>query len=171
MGMWLTSCPEVMGWGFWDLKKKTVCWVLGWDGASWFSELAEGRPVRVYGMHARWLSQWVESWRCTNSQHSKKLCLSLLMSENLKLKKVNKSFVPEPRKSSIVSRVFGFLWTLWTFYEHCERFTYLGRIFGPIYYISSYISVNIQPILAILLYIINFCFDIIGSYGIICAAI
>ena len=29
------------------------------------------------------------------SLHRKKLCLSLLMSKNLKLKKVNKSFVPE----------------------------------------------------------------------------
>ena len=48
-----------------------------------------------------------ESWWCMNSQHSKKLCLSLVMSENIKLKKVNKSFVPEPKESrQSVSRVF-----------------------------------------------------------------
>ena len=113
----MTSCPEAMGWEFWDMKKKAISWDLDLYGASWFSELAEARPVGVYGMPARWLSQWVESWRCTNSQHCKKLCLSLLILENFKLKKVNNSFVPEPRKSSSVSNVFGFLcvWILWTF--------------------------------------------------------
>ena len=49
-------------------------------------------------------------------QHRKKLCLSLLMSKNLKLKKVSKSFVPEPRNSSSVLSVFGFLYA----YEHNE---------------------------------------------------
>ena len=39
------------------------------------------------------------------------------MSENLKLKKVNKSFVPEPRKSSSVSSIFGFLYS----YEDYKR--------------------------------------------------
>ena len=85
---------------FWIWKK----------AVSWDSTLEEGgrfviwvRPdqLGVYRMPACWLSQWVESWQWMNSQHSKKLCLSLLMSENLKLKKVNKSFVPEPRKSSV----------------------------------------------------------------------
>ena len=67
-------------------------------------------------MPVRWLSQWVESWRCTNSQHSKKLCLSFLMSENLKLKKVNKSFVPRPKESR--QSVFSVLWIP----MHNERF-------------------------------------------------
>ena len=52
------------------------------------------------------------------SQHRKKLCLSLLMLENLKLKKVIKSFVPEPiscfrnpmRKSGAL------------FKKHCEHY-------------------------------------------------
>ena len=77
-------------------EKKGVSWDLDLDGVSWFSELTEVRPVWVYGMPVLWLSQWVVSWRCPNSQHGKKLCLSLLMSENFKLKKVNKWFVPEP---------------------------------------------------------------------------
>ena len=49
------------------------------------------------------------------SQHRKKWCLSLLMSKNLKLKKVIKGFAPER-----ISSVFGFLYA----YEHCERFFY-----------------------------------------------
>ena len=57
-------------------------------------------------MPACWLNQWVESWQCTNSQHRKKLYLSLLMLENLKLKKVNKSFIPE-QESRQVFRVFS----------------------------------------------------------------
>ena len=73
-------------------------------------------------MPAHWLSQWVESWRCMNSQHSKKLCLSLLMLENLKPKKVNKSFVPGPRVIKCFV-FFGFL-CIWTFYEHYECFPY-----------------------------------------------
>ena len=53
------------------------------------------------------------------------------MSKNLKLKKVNKSFVPEP-----ISSVFGFLYSLWTLrtlyvYVHYS-YTYLGRIFGRV---------------------------------------
>ena len=43
------------------------------------------------------------------------------MSKNLKLKKVIKSFVPEPRKSSSVLSVFGFLYA----YEHYECCIYM----------------------------------------------
>ena len=60
------------------------------------------------GARARWLSQWIESWRWTNSQHRKILSLSLSLSpraEKPKLKEGNKSFVPEPRESSVF-RVF-----------------------------------------------------------------
>ena len=53
------------------------------------------------------------------NQHRKKLCLSLLMSKNLKLKKVIKSFVPEPKKRVVrVFRVFSDSYVyehLWTF--------------------------------------------------------
>ena len=48
------------------------------------------------------------------SQHRKKLCLSLLMWKNLKLKKVIKSFVPEP-----ILSVFRFLYV----YEHLWMFS------------------------------------------------
>ena len=92
-------------------------------GASWFSELAEARPVWVYGIPACWL---------------KKLCLSILMSENLKLKKVNKSFVPEQKECRQVFRVFSDSYTrvdivnVFSYLHEYIYFTYsyLGRIFG-----------------------------------------
>ena len=56
------------------------------------------------------------------------------MSENLKLKKVNKSFVPEPKKSSSVSRVFGFLYA----YKHCQRFMHVN-IFGRVFMLQEII--------------------------------
>ena len=75
-----------------EFEKKTFSWDLTLEEESEFSELTEARPVvcgwvpHVVGSDGEW-------------QHSKKLYLSLLMSENLKLKKVNKSFVPEPKES------------------------------------------------------------------------
>ena len=77
---------------------------MGLDEESRFSELAEARPV-VCGGDRTWWGRW-------KSQHRKKLCLSLLMSKNLKLIKVIKSFVSEP-----ISSVFGFLYA----YEHYEH--------------------------------------------------
>ena len=66
------------------------------------------------------------------SQHSKKLCLSLLMSKNLKLKKVIKSFIPEPvlcfSDSYMFMNIMNILWTFVYF-----TYSYPGRIFGPIY--------------------------------------
>ena len=89
-GTRMTSCPEAMGWGFWTLKKNRS-WDLDLDEESRFSELADARPVVCGGVpHV----------------DRNKLCLSLLMSKNLKLKKVNKSFVPEPKESrQSVSRI------------------------------------------------------------------
>ena len=124
-GTLMTSCPEAMGWGF-RIRKKTVSWDSMLEEGSRF--LIWARPDQGFTKCAAcWLSQWVQCRRCTNSQHSKKLCLSLLMSENVKLKKVNKSFVPEPRKSSLF-RVFSdsymrtnimnvlFLWISWSYF-------------------------------------------------------
>ena len=70
-----------------EFEKKTVSWDLGLDEARRFSELAETRPV-VCGGGRTWWGRW-------KSQHRKKLCLSLLMSKKLKIKKVIKSFVHE----------------------------------------------------------------------------
>ena len=100
-------------WGFGNLKKENS-WDLNSERESWDSSLEE-------------CSLFLGSTKCA-ARLLKKLCFSLLMSKNLKLKMVNKSFVSEPKKRVVsVSRFFGFLclWTLWTFYA-CE---YLGRIF------------------------------------------
>ena len=84
-----------------DLKKKAV---------SWDSSLEEGSRFLVSPRRDQ-----LGSTKCA-VRLLKKLCLSLLRSKNLKLKKVNKYFVPEP-----ISSVFGFRYAnehLWTFYEH-----------------------------------------------------
>ena len=51
------------------------------------------------------------------------VCLSLLMSKNLKLKKVIKSFVPETKESRQVFRVFL---DSYMHYEHYERFMHVN---------------------------------------------
>ena len=119
LGMWMTSCLEATGWGFWDLKKKGVSWDSTLKEGSWFSGARRGQTSSLQRGATRGGIRW-------KSQHRKKLCLSLLVSKNLKLKKVIKSFVPEPRKSSSVSSVFGFLYA----YEHYERciHMYITRI-------------------------------------------
>ena len=69
----MTSCPEATSWGFGDLKKKAVSWDSSLEEEGWF----------------------LGSTKCA-ARLLEKLCLSILMSKNVKLKKVNKSFVPEP---------------------------------------------------------------------------
>ena len=76
------------------------------------------RPVQcgLRGAHARWLSQWVESWQWTKSQHRKIVSLSP-RDENLNLKKViNVSYLNQESRQYFV--FFGFL-CVWTFYA-CE---------------------------------------------------
>ena len=77
---WMTSCPEALRILEFEKKKTTVSWDLNSERQSWDSSL-EARPVGVTKCVTRLL---------------KRLCLSLLMSKNIKLKKVLKSFVPEP---------------------------------------------------------------------------
>ena len=68
------------------------------------------------------------------------------MSKNLKLKKVIKSFVPEPRKSSSVSSDFGFLYA----YEHsvfmniCERFRYKYEYVYFTYPYHGYVTLEVS---------------------------
>ena len=70
-------------------KKQLVSWDSTLEEESWFSGARRGQTSSLRWGTARGGVRW-------KSQLSKKLCLSLLMSENLKLKKVNKSFGPEP---------------------------------------------------------------------------
>ena len=65
-----------------EIWKKAVSWDSTLEEGRRFSELAEARPVEVYEMCRAFVEEIVS--------------LSLLMSKNLKLKKVDKSFVPEP---------------------------------------------------------------------------
>ena len=82
------------------------------------------RPVQFVDcrVRTRWLGQWVDSWRWTNSQLRKIVSLSPRVGKP-KLKEGNKSFVPEPRESSVFRVFFGFLY-VWRFYEHYERLTH-----------------------------------------------
>ena len=63
----------------------------------------------------RWLSQWVESWWWTNSQHRKIVSLYPCV-KNLNLKKLIKSsYLNQESRQCFV--FFGFL-CVWTFCEH-----------------------------------------------------
>ena len=115
-GTWMTSCPKAMGWRFWNLKKR-VSWDSTLEEGSWFSGARRGQTSSFQRGAARSRVRW-------KSQHSKKLCLSLLMSKNLKLKKVNKSFVPE---TNFV--FFGFSMSI----SHIRILV----VFLDIYYMSS----------------------------------
>ena len=79
-----------------------MSWDLDLGEASWFLD----QPVcPLRGAHARWLSQWVESWRWTNCQHRKIVSLSRV--ENLNLKKVRKvSYLNQESRQCFV--FFGF---------------------------------------------------------------
>ena len=101
-GTWMTSCPEAMGWGFWNLKKNSELWFgLGRSKLIFGARRGQTSSLRRGSARGR--------VRC-KSQHRKKLCLSLLISKNLKLKKVIKSFLPEPKKSHKCFVFFGFLY-------------------------------------------------------------
>ena len=75
--------------------------ILEFEKNSWDSSLEEG-------------SRFLGSTKCA-ARFLKKLCLSLLISKNLKLKKVNKSFVPEPiscfSDSYMRMNIMNILWT------------------------------------------------------------
>ena len=102
----MTSCPETMGWEFWWFLKKAV---------SWFLNLGEASLAGYYGMRRAFfesvqLGSWVKDDVGTVSI-VKIVCLSPRV-EKLKVKKINKRFVPELKK---VVSVSGFL-CIWTFY-------------------------------------------------------
>ena len=83
-GTGMTSCPEATSWGFWDLKKKKAELRFRLEECSRFLDQLEFTKCAARGG---------VGWK---SKHRRELCLSVLMSKNFKLKKVNKSLVPEP---------------------------------------------------------------------------
>ena len=62
LGIWMTSYPEAMGWGFWVIfEKKGVSWDRNLEEASWFSNLDEASTVVCYGMRRALLGQMEQS--------------------------------------------------------------------------------------------------------------
>ena len=114
-GTWMTSCPEAEDYGIW---KKTVSWDLNSERVSWDSSLEEGSRFLVSPRRDQ-LGSTKHAARLL-----KKLHLSLLMSKNLKLKKVIKSFVPEPFSCFSDFYVYEHLWTF-------SVSVWIG-LFGPI---------------------------------------
>ena len=106
----MTSSPEAMGWGFWK------------------NQLVE---IRRRGQTRSLRRGAARSWVRWKSQHSKKLCLSLLMSKNLKLKKVIKSFESERILCFSDSYMFRNICECFPYPYEYVYFTcsYLGRIF------------------------------------------
>ena len=91
----------------WDLNSERESWDLGLDEANRFSEFAEARPVVCSGGRTWWSEM-------KKSAQKEIVSLSVLMSNNLKLKKVIKFFIPELKKR-VVFRVFRIPICLWTF--------------------------------------------------------
>ena len=100
-----------------------MSWELDLDGACWDSSLSETSPVVCCGVRAHVC--WVK-W---NSQYSKN-CVSLSSCQKSKLKEGNKSFVAEPRESSVFRVYFGIpmrmniMNILWTY----VYFTYMSML-------------------------------------------
>ena len=117
LGMWMTSCPEAMGWDSWVFWKnssllrfgprRVQLFAAGCEGVGCVSELRAdaGRTVSIV-----------------------KIVSLSPMCRKPKRQEGNKSFVPEPRESSVFRVFFGFL-CVWTFYA-CEQCTdmYILRI-------------------------------------------
>ena len=118
---WLSRKVEIQTWARPDDfvrygRGALFGWVEGWDfgseQVSRFPELAEARPVVCC-----WDSTWCGS---DGKVRIERNCVSLLMLKNLKLKKVIKSFVPEPKESRQVFRMFSDSYMsiniLWTYH-------------------------------------------------------
>ena len=88
-GIWVTSRTGIVDW---DLSKSSeLSSRLG--RRRLISELGKAR--RICALRAPCVG-WVESWRCKSSQHIMIVSPSLHVEKTFKLKKVNKSFGPEP---------------------------------------------------------------------------
>ena len=111
--------------GIW--KKNS--WDLNSEWVSWDSSLVEGSQLVVSSRQDQ-----LGSTKCA-ARLLKKLCLSLLMSKNLKLKKVIKSFVPEPKESRQVfpdsymrMNIMNVL-CMWIFWPYFWTYIYATALF------------------------------------------
>ena len=142
--------------------EKRVSWDSTLEEGSWFSELAKARTIVCSGVPHMVGVRW-------KSQDRKKLCLSLLMSKNLKLKRVIKSFVPEPKKRVVSvscfsdSFVYEHLWTfsvsVWICLFHV--FVSWSYIFGHGY--ATSLSLSLYIYIHIYLYIYDDCHILIDN--------
>ena len=99
LGIWMTSCSEAMGWGFWVIFEKKE-WVEIWSWTKRVDFWTWTRPVQL----------WTTGFpRVVGSDGTVSIveivCLSLLVSKNLKVKKVIKVSYLNYRESSVF-RVF-----------------------------------------------------------------
>ena len=112
LGMWKTSCPEAMGWGFRVIfEKKAVSWDPNLDESSW-----------VYEMRRTW-------WGSDGTVSIVKIVSLSPRVEKPKSREGNKSFVPErdsyayerstyPYTSHIcIIFVFGYVISIYTRYR------------------------------------------------------
>ena len=105
LDMWMTSCPEAMGWDSSVFWKKQLDEIWTWTERVDF--LSSVRPGQ-YGCTRCTAGCWFR-W---DSQHSKN-CISLSSCSKPKSQESNKCFVPEPRKSSVFRDSYA-----------CERLTH-----------------------------------------------
>ena len=137
-----------------DFWKKAISWDLSLEEASWFSSLGQARPVKSTRCAARGGARWI-------SQHSRN-CVSLFSCWKPKSQKGNKSFVPEPRESSVF-RVFRDSYA-------CECFTYL--YISHISHITNiYINVCVYIHICICLYVYVCIYKYVYIYVNICTYI
>ena len=118
-----------------EFEKKTVSWDSSLEEESWFSGACRDQTSSLRRGAARGGIRW-------KKQHKMKLCLSLLVSKNLKLKKVNKSFVPEPKESRQVFRVFRIRICLRTFVNvfRISMNMFISRVRILVVYFWTYMS-------------------------------
>ena len=135
--------------------KKAVSWDLSLGEASWDSDLGETSPVVVYGMRRAFVGS--VSWDWTLGRRVQQgiwlkddvgtvsivriVCLSLLLSNKLKVKKVNKRFVPELKKVVSIFRYF-----------HASGYT--TYLFRSIHIYLSILVCNIYIYIYIYIYIL-----------------
>ena len=123
--------PGSNGLGFSGILKKAVSLDLRLDEASWDSNLGEASPVMNYGMPARGWVRW-------NSQYSRN-CVSLSSCRKPKSQEGHKSFVSEPRESSVfhVSRdsicIFH-IFIPWSYLEYVTISFEMFRVFQRNWY-------------------------------------
>ena len=125
----MTSCPEALDWDSCDFEKKNCKLRFGLRRSELIFKIS-ARPVQIVdrGVRARALVGSV-SWELTmDEQSALKNCVSLSSCRKSKLKEGNKSFVPEPRESSVfrVFRIPMRMNILWT-YVHFT-YTYHGYV-------------------------------------------